>query len=67
MRHLTQSEVQNVGGGISGYEGSGAVLTVLGVGLALGPIGVPVVGIALGAAGGLALAQLLADLNKKTE
>lgn len=63
MKQLTQTEIQNVSGGISGYEGSGAILTVLGVGAAIAtaPISGAVIGLAIGAAAGLAAAQWLAD------
>ena len=63
MRTLEMNEVEVVSGGqISGYEGSGAALTVLSAGAALGPVGLPVVAVALGVAGGLAIAQFLSDL-----
>lgn len=64
MRELTMSEIDAVDGGqISGYEGAGAILTVLGTGAAIAtaPISGVVVGIALGAAAGLAIAQYLAE------
>lgn len=63
MRQLTEGEVQNVDGGISGYEGAGAILTVLGVGAAIAtaPISGAVIGLAIGAAAGLAAAQWLAS------
>jgi hypothetical protein len=50
-------------GGISGYEGAGAILTVLGVGatIATAPISAVVIGISLGAAAGLAIAQACAS------
>jgi hypothetical protein len=69
MRELTLEETELVTGGndkqISGYEGAGAVLVVLGTGAAIAtaPISAPVVGISLGAAGGLATAQFLADYS----
>ncbi|XUP37861.1 hypothetical protein WAE31_10530 (plasmid) [Xanthomonas axonopodis pv. vasculorum] len=60
---MSIDEVQLVSGGISGYEGSGAILTVLGTGAAIAtaPISAPVIGLALGAAAGLAIAQYLAE------
>jgi len=64
MRELNAQEVENVSGGeISGYEGAGAALTVLAAGAAIStaPISLPVITIAVGAAGGLAGAQFLAD------
>ncbi|AZR34148.1 hypothetical protein [Xanthomonas vasicola] len=63
MREMSIDEVQLVSGGISGYEGSGAILTVLGTGAAIAtaPISAPVIGLALGAAAGLAIAQYLAE------
>ncbi|WP_134980122.1 hypothetical protein [Xanthomonas axonopodis] len=63
MRAMSIDEVQLVSGGISGYEGSGAILTVLGTGAAIAtaPISAPVIGLALGAAAGLAIAQYLAE------
>lgn len=64
MRELTMDEVNAVDGGqISGYEGAGAVLTVLGTGAAIAtaPISAVVVGVALGVAAGLAIAQFLAE------
>ena len=64
MRELTMKEMEQVSGGngdgISGYEGAGAILTVLGAGAA---ISAPVIGFSLGAAGGLATAQFLADYS----
>ena len=66
MRELTDGEVGQVAGGrdypaISGYVGAGAIMAVVGFGVAFTPIG-PVVGaIALGTAGGLAGAQAIAD------
>ncbi len=69
MRELTMKEMEQVSGGngdgISGYEGAGAILTVLGAGAAIAsaPISAPVIGFSLGAAGGLATAQFLADYS----
>ena len=65
MRELNVNEIAVVDGGISGYEGAGAVLGVLGTGAAIAtaPISAPVVAVALAVAAGLALAQLLADLR----
>ena len=65
MRDLQVNEIQAISGGeISGYEGSGAVLAVLGTGAAIAtaPISAAVVGVALGVAAGLAIAQWMADL-----
>lgn len=58
-----------MGGDISGYEGAGAILTVLGAGAAVAtaPISAPVLGIAFGAAAGLALAQFLADFSTRSK
>lgn len=63
MRELSMDEIGAVDGGISGYEGAGAILTVLGTGAAIAtaPISVPVIGLAIGAAAGLAIAQYLAE------
>lgn len=63
MRELSMDEISAVDGGISGYEGAGAVLTVLGTGAAIatGPISAPVIGLALGVAAGMAIAQYMAD------
>lgn len=51
------------GDGISGYEGAGAILAVLATGAAIStaPISAPVIGLALGASSGLAVAQWLAE------
>jgi len=68
MKELNLKQVEGVSGGqISGYESAGAVLTVLGAGAALGPIGAPVMVGALAVAGGLAIAQFWADWSKVTE
>lgn len=61
MRELTAEEIESVGGGISGYEGAGAVMGVVAFGAMFTPIGPVMAGIAIGAVGGLAAAQLLAD------
>ncbi|GHA74995.1 hypothetical protein GCM10007067_10090 [Lysobacter bugurensis] len=63
MRELNINEVAVVDGGISGYEGSGAVLSVLGTGalMAGGAISAPVIAVAVGVAAGLAIAQFLAE------
>jgi len=66
MRELNMNEIETVGGGyLSGYEGAGAILAVLGTGAAIStaPLSAIVIGISLGAAGGLAFAQFLAELN----
>ncbi|MFZ5844196.1 MAG: hypothetical protein ACOY3E_15015 [Pseudomonadota bacterium] len=66
MRTLEMNEVQQVSGAaeqISGYAGAGAVLTVLGSGAAMGPVGVPVMVVAGAVAAGLAIAQFLSDLK----
>lgn len=63
MRELTMGEINAVdGGGISGYAGAGGVLGVLGAGAAFGPVGAAVIGIGLGVAAGLAMAEFLAEL-----
>lgn len=63
MQELSCKEMDAVGGSISGYEGAGAVIAAYGFGAALSvtPIGWAVGAFALGAAGGLATAQFLAD------
>ena len=64
MRTLQLNEIDEVNGaGSEGYVGAGAVLTVLATGAAIAaaPITVAVVGLALGAAAGLAAAQWLAN------
>lgn len=66
FEEITVEELQIISGGsggISGYEGAGAILTVLGVGatIATAPISAPIIGIALGAAAGLAIAQTWAS------
>ncbi|WP_218352498.1 hypothetical protein [Alteromonas lipotrueiana] len=60
---LNYSEIEQTSGGIniSGYEGAGAVMAVVGFGSLFTPIGIITGGIAIGAAGGLALSQLIAD------
>ncbi|WP_018983652.1 hypothetical protein [Salinimonas chungwhensis] len=60
---MNENETAGVGGGISGYEGAGAVMAVVGFGSLFTPIGIITGGIAIGAAGGLALSQLIADYN----
>lgn len=65
MRELSEAEVAEVSGGgrISGYEGAGAIIATVGLGSLFTPIG-PITGvIAVGSAGGLAIAQLWADLR----
>lgn len=69
MRELNVNELQTVSGGtgssgeISGYQGAGAVLTVLAAGAAVStaPISGPVIGLAWGVAAGLAIAQAIAN------
>lgn len=66
MRELNVNEIEAVSGGyLSGYEGAGAIMTVLATGAAIStaPLSAVVIGISLGAAGGLAFAQFLAELN----
>lgn len=67
MRELTVNEIDRVSGGdISGYQGAGAILAVLGAGaLAANPVGLSaiVLGIGFGAAAGLAGSQFLADVE----
>ena len=66
MRELSVNEVNEVSGGaVSGYEGAGAILAVLGTAAAIAtaPISSPIIAIAVGAAAGLAAAQALADLS----
>ena len=66
MRQLTAMEVEQVAGGrdfprISGYEGAGAIMAVVGFGALFTPIGPVVATIAIASAGGLAGAQALAN------
>lgn len=67
FEEITVEELEIISGGsggyISGYQGAGAILTVLGVGAAIAtaPISAPVIGLALGAAAGLAIAQTWAS------
>ena len=49
---------------MSGYTGGGWILTALGTGLALGPVGAPVVAVAVGAGVGLIVAQGIADYQR---
>lgn len=64
MRVLNVQEVQEVSGaGTSGYEGAGAIMTVVGFGALFTPIGAVTLAIGLGAAGGLAAAQFLSQLR----
>ena len=66
IRELSMEEIEQVNGGISGYAGAGAVLGVLGTGMAISGavlISAPVIGIALGVAGGLAMAQFFSNLS----
>jgi hypothetical protein len=66
MRELNVNELQEVNGGdINGFEGAGAVMAVVGFGSLFTPIGIITGGIALGAAGGLALAEFLARCSTK--
>ena len=59
MRELNVKEIKKVSGGINGYEGAGAVMAVVGFGSLFTPIGIITGGIAIGAAGGLALAEFI--------
>ncbi len=65
MRELTMQELSLVSGGgddrISGYEGAGAIMAVVGFGSLFTPIGPITAGIAIGAVAGLAIAQWWAD------
>ena len=64
MRDLTPEQIEEVSGGadsISGYEGAGAIMAVVGFGSLFTPIGPITAGIAIGAAGGLGGAQFMAD------
>lgn len=69
MRELTEQEVMQVGGGqapqISGYQGAGAVGSVLALGAAAGPLGPVVLGIGFGSMFGLASAQFLANYKMR--
>ncbi len=59
MIELKQDELALVGGGLSGYEGAGAILAVSAFAIS-SPI---IIGLAIGAGGGLALAQFLSQLR----
>ena len=66
MRNLTVEELDSVSGGVlDGYSGAGLVMGVLEFGAlaATAPISAPVLGIAAGVAGGLVVAQMIADLS----
>ncbi|ASP46534.1 hypothetical protein [Cognaticolwellia beringensis] len=63
MRELNVNEIKEVGGGINGYEGAGSIMAIVGFGSLFTPIGIITGGIALGAAGGLALGEFLARLR----
>lgn len=61
MRELSEREIDQVSGGLSGYQGAAAIATVLTLGAAMGPIGPAVWGVGLGAMGGLAVSQWMAN------
>ncbi|TVS18864.1 MAG: hypothetical protein EA417_02070 [Gammaproteobacteria bacterium] len=61
MRELSEREVEQVAGGLSGYQGASAIGTVMTVGAALSPIGPAVWGLGLGAMAGLAISQWWAN------
>lgn len=65
MRELNMEEIEAVDGGyISGYQGAGAVLAVLGTGAAFStaPLSAIVITFGVSVAGGLAIAQFIADI-----
>lgn len=63
MRELSEEEIAQVSGGISGYEAAGAILavTAFGAAVSVAPLSAVVVGIAMGSAGGMAGSQWLAN------
>lgn len=63
MRELTRDEVNEVTGGINGYQAAGAIMATVAFGAMFTPIGAIVGGIALGSTIGLASAQFLADVS----
>lgn len=52
LKELTAEEIDQVNGGINGYEGAGAIMAVIGFGSLFTPIGPITAGIAIGSAGG---------------
>jgi len=68
LRELSPAEIDAVGGGfqltLSGFDGAAAIMATVGFGSLFTPIGPITGGIALGAAGGLAVAQAAADLEQ---
>lgn len=63
MRELSEREVEQVSGGLSGYQGASAIGTVMTVGAMLTPVGPAVWGIGLGAMAGLAISQWWANFT----
>lgn len=63
MQTLSAREIEEASGGISGYEGAGVVLAVVGFGVLVGPVGAVTLGVAIGAAGGMAIAQWWANFT----
>ncbi len=65
MRELNMEEIEAVDGGYdsgtAGYDGALAILAVTGAGALAGPVGWAVLSFAFGSAGGLALAQWMAN------
>jgi len=63
MRELNVNEMKEVNGGtdddISGFEGAGAIMAVVGFGSLFTPIGIVTGGIAIGSAAGLAIAEFI--------
>jgi hypothetical protein len=59
MRELNMTEIDDVSGGINGYAGAGAILTITGflAAVSTAPVSVPVLVVAGSVAGGLAIAQ----------
>ncbi|MBL4942291.1 MAG: hypothetical protein JKY81_11590 [Colwellia sp.] len=66
MRELNVNEMEQVNGGsdINGFEGAGAIMAVVAFGSLFTPIGWALGGIAIGAAGGLAAAELWARMTR---
>ena len=52
LKELTAEEIDQVNGGINGYEGAGAIMAVVGFGSLFTPIGPIMAGIVIGSAGG---------------
>lgn len=61
LEELSDSQIEAVSGGLTGYEAAGAIMAVVAFGSLFTPIGVITGGIALGSAAGVAIAQALAN------